>query len=232
MKSFFTLVLLFPVLLFGQDIAIAHGPSADLFDINDLLCINQSNERLPDTATKSEMSTLPSMMGCSGMIIEFDSGAGLIGPENCGGIANGFILLAYSEGLYNQTSVGPGTPISASPPTMHGFSLTRNTDEYSAQFRSLLITGETIPYIELSVYPNAGSANPRQFNRYENCIISSISSGGSSGEDITTENIAFTFTKACYLSNELDFNTGGTILSSTDACVDLSLIDQSTCSCD
>ncbi|MDF1698898.1 MAG: hypothetical protein P1U56_23795 [Saprospiraceae bacterium] len=232
MKSIFTVLMFFPVFLFAQDIAIAHGPSGDVLDINELLFISQSTERLPDTATKSEMSTSSNMMGCLGMLIEFDSGAGLSGPENCGEVSNGFVVLAYSEGFYNVTSVGPGAPISASPPTIQQVSITRNSDGNSAQFRSLVISGETIPYIELFEYPNSGSANPRQVNRYENCIITFISGGGSSGEDLKTENISFAFTKACFTSNELDLNSGGTILSSTEACVDQSLVDQSTCSCD
>ncbi len=106
-------------------------------------------------------------------------------------------MLAYSEGLSALPSVGPGTPISTSPPVVQHVALMKYADGYSAQFKSLLISGETIPFIELSVYAQSALPNPYHFNRYENCIITSISDGGSGGESITTENITFAFTKAC-----------------------------------
>ena len=204
--------------------------SAEKLQMNDPIDINKDNNRLPNTTTNSQMSASPVMGVCSEIVMEVDPSAGLLGPNDCAGVTNGLSLLAYSEGMSAFTSVGPGTPISTTPPAMLAFSLTRFTDGYSAQFRSLLITGTTIPFIEISWNTQGGNPVQTIIIRYEDCIINSISGGASSGEDNPTENITFDFTRACYRYFHLDDsgNQDGQI----DACIDKNLIDQSTCACD
>ena len=228
MKSIFVFIMLFPVLLLGQDIASATNASAESFKIDDFIYNNQVNNRLPNTATKSEMSASAAMMGCFGLIVELDPSAGVSGPQNCSLVTNGIEIDAYSEGLSTTASVGPGTPISAAPPAIQQVSFTRESDVNSAQFRSLLVTGQTIPYIEIFLYTSTSGANPDHYTKYENCIITNIQESGTSLG--FSESITFAFTKACYKSYELD--SGGAIISETAACVDYTLTDQSTCSCD
>jgi type VI protein secretion system component Hcp len=221
--------MLFPVLLFGQDIAMAINDSGEKFDINDFIHINQGNYRFSDTATESEMSASPIMMGCMGLLVDFHSSTGINGPQSCNGVINGLNIDSYSEGLSSSPSVGPGSPIATSPPSVQQVTITRVSDEYSAQLKSLLITGEIIPYIQISQYSDV-SAYPNPFfnHRYEDCIITDLQSSTSAGSP-SNEQITFAFTKACYQSNEL--NMSGGIISQTSACVDQTLTNQTTCSC-
>ena len=234
MKSLFAFIMLYAVLPFGQDIAMTTAGSGAEFEINDPADINQSSVRLPDTPTKFAKSTSPFLMDMcfDKIIIEFPMSTGISGPNTCDGISNGIGVLAYAEGLSCETSVGPGTPISAAPAVLQSVNFTRFTDVYSAEFRSLLITGTTIPYIEISFVKSIMDGTKRQYvlNRYEGCLINSAQSGASGGEENPTENFSFSFTKACYRTFERSFSTGA-IISQNDACVDLTLTDQAGCAC-
>lgn len=221
--------MLFPVLLFGQDIAMAINDSVEKFDINDYIHINQANNRLHDTATASEMSASPIMMGCMGLLIDFHTSAGINGTQSCSNVDNGLEIQSFQEGISSFASVGPGSPIATSPPSMQQVNIVRAADVYSAKIKSLLITGEIIPYIQISKYPNESGPNPIFNYRYENCIITQVSASVGAFE-LPSETITFAFTKACYQSNAL--NMSGSIISQTSACVDQTLTDQTSCTCD
>jgi type VI secretion system secreted protein Hcp len=225
--------MLFPVFLFGQDIAMTPDVSGENFEMNDLIYTTQDNiDHTVSPAKFKKIETALMMDMCGKIVMEVDPSFGITGTNTCPGVTSGTEVLVYSEGLSAVTTVGPGTPISSSPPVLQSVNLTRYTDGFSAQIRSLLITGTTIPYIEITWTTDIKDGTQRELYvyRYENCIINSVSGGGSGGEDRITENVSFAFTKACYRTYVRNFEDG-TIVSQTDACADLTLIDQSTCSC-
>ena len=231
MKSIIILTLLFPVLLIGQDIATETGSTQDKLSMNSIPFSNQDGE--PYSTNWGQPSSSPSaimMENLDNMVVEFAPSSGIVGDANGQGINNGIFIIACYEGVNSEITVGSGMPISSVGIATRDMSFTRYIDGYSAKFRSLMILETVIPYIEVNYlreFPNGFIKE--QIIRFEDCIISSYSGGGSSGENQFTENITFDYTKACYKSFELD-DTGVTLFE-TEACLDKTIADQSTCVC-
>ena len=78
------------------------------------------------------------------------------------------------------------------------------SDENSAQIRSLISNETMIPYIELYYLFEGSEHKIYHIIRYEDCIMSQSNRQVNNTELNSTENISFTFTRACYRS--FDFN--------------------------
>ena len=231
MKSIIILILLFPVLIFGQDIAKETGSSEDNLYTQGVTFTNLDGKLSPNTKHLTSRSGSSIMMdNLDKLIIEVDPSVGLAGPAFGQGINNGIFVLSMSHGMSSAVSVGSGMPISSAGTNPQAVSLVRYVNVNSAKIRSLMILGTVIPYIELHYLKlYSGAFKIYQTIRYEDCLINSYSGGGTGGEDNVTESFSFIFTKACYKSLELDVN--GNQVSQNIACLDRTLSDQSGCAC-
>lgn len=232
MKSLILLLLLLPVLFFNLDIDMENNGNEDKLSMSDVSVENIDNEASPiniDLTSKSESSLAMEMLDY--MVVEFDPSSGISGEANGQGITNGTFVIAMSSSMTSKISVGAGMPISSVGATVQDMNITRYSDINTTKIRSLLILGTVIPYIEvhyLSSY--AGLFKINHTMRYEDCIFTSYSGGASSGENGNiTENISFSFEKACYRSFERD--TNGVETDQSNACIDRTESQQAGCAC-
>lgn len=227
-KIFFTLVI--PFLLSIQDIAMVNFGSDKGLEVSDKtfanlhdIVISNDVEVLSNNSSKVMMDML------APLVIEFDASTGITGEMQGQGINNGVELSAVSESVSSVISVGPGTSISTAGISSNTVACTRTSDVSTTKLRSLMILETVVPSIEVHYLNDAsGIFRITQTIRYENCIISSVSSSGSESSD-PSETFEFSFTKACYRSFER--NGSGTEISQSNACYDQTLSNQSSCAC-
>ena len=112
-------------------------------------------------------------------------------------------VLAWSWGASNS---GAGRRDCASPSTegeearaagvtMQDISMTKFQDATTAQLLGALVQGKVIKKVVLTVVKPKAKDKPLMRITFENVMISSVSMGGSGGEDRFTENLSFSFEK-------------------------------------
>ena len=102
-------------------------------------------------------------------------------------------VLAWSWGMSNTvTDVGGG---SAGKANVQDFTFTKFVDLSTTDIMLNTLTGERIP--EATFVVRKGGSQPLEFLKitFTNVFITSVSTGGSGGEDRLTENVSMTFAK-------------------------------------
>ena len=104
-------------------------------------------------------------------------------------------VLAFSESMSQSGTTHTGGGGSAGKVNVQDLSITKYLDSSSPYIRQKLAEGKTIPTATL-VVRKAGN-DPLIFFKIEltNVLLSSVSTGGSGGEDRLTENITLNFSK-------------------------------------
>jgi len=102
-------------------------------------------------------------------------------------------ILAWSEGLSQSGTTHSGGGGGAGKVNVQDISLTKYLDSASPLLRQYITSGAIIPNATLTV--RTSGENPRVFFRIEmkNILVSSVSTGGSSGENRLSENISLNF---------------------------------------
>ncbi len=104
-------------------------------------------------------------------------------------------VLAWSWGMSNSGSMHSGTGGGAGKANVQDVSFTKYVDSSSAALMLFAMNGKHIPKANL-VVRKAGE-KPLEYLKIEmtDVIVTSLSTGGSGGEDRLTENVALNFAK-------------------------------------
>ena len=109
---------------------------------------------------------------------------------------NGIDVLAWSWGMSQSGTTHTGGGGSAGKANFQDLSLTKYIDTATTALMGSLATGSHIPEVKLTVR-RAGQGQGGQTHYLEitmkNVIVTSLSTGGSGGEDRLTENISLNF---------------------------------------
>ncbi len=130
---------------------------------------------------------------------------------------NGFIgkidVLAWSWGLSQSGSTHMGTGGGAGKVNVQDLSLTKYVDKASPKLALLCCNGKNLAKATLTVQ-KAGETPVKYLTiEMDEFIISSISTGGSGGEDRLTENVTLNFAKVQYAyTPQKDDGTGDTAI--------------------
>jgi len=118
-------------------------------------------------------------------------------------------VLAWSWGVSNSGSTHTGGGGGTGKASFQDISLTKFLDKSSPILMLSTANGKVYPKVELFVHNACGNCDPEtpyfRLN-IENFIVSSISTGGSGGEDRLTENVSLNFSKVdwCYAEQKAD----------------------------
>jgi type VI secretion system secreted protein Hcp len=106
-------------------------------------------------------------------------------------------VLAWSWGMSNSGTTHEGGAGGVGKANVQDFSFTKFIDTSTTDFMLRTLNGEHIPKIEFIVEKPTGGDKPFEFLRitFENVIVTSVSTGGSGGEDRLTENVSLNFQK-------------------------------------
>lgn len=122
--------------------------------------------------------------------------AGVKGESLAPGYKGAIDVLAWSWGVSNASSVQLQTKTSKTSANFQDLSLTKFIDSSSEDLLRLVATGKEVPSAELAVLKGGGDKPfPYLILRFKPVIVSSLSTGGSGGEDKLTENISINFGK-------------------------------------
>jgi type VI secretion system secreted protein Hcp len=105
-------------------------------------------------------------------------------------------VLAWSIGGSNSSTVGYGTGGGAGKASVQDLSITKWVDSSSPVLFQHMCQGTHYPKGELFIY-KAGGEQPLKYMKleFEEMFPTSVSTGGSGGEDRLTENVTFAFGK-------------------------------------
>lgn len=135
------------------------------------------------------------------IFIEFPGTATLAGEtqDKVKGPKGGIDVLAWSWGLSQSGTFHSGSGGGAGKVNVQDLSFTKYVDASSAGFQSACCTGAHIPNATLTV--RKAGTTPLEYIviHMKKILVSSISLGGSGGEDRLTENVTLNFA-------EVDFN--------------------------
>jgi type VI secretion system secreted protein Hcp len=128
-------------------------------------------------------------------------------------------VLAWSFGGSNPSSIGIGTGGGAGRANLQDISLTKYVDAASPGLFQAMCSGKHFPEGTLSIY-KAGGGKPLKYLelKFKEMFPSSVSTGGSGGEDRLTENVTFAFAKVTitYQPQKEDGTSAGNIVGSWD----------------
>ena len=115
-------------------------------------------------------------------------------------------VLAWSWGMSNSGSTHTGPGGSTGTVNIQDLSVTKFLDKSSPFIFLKCANGEHIPSAKLTVRKAGGEKSGVEFFtlEMENMIFSSVSTGGSSGEDRLTENITLNFSKVTWTYTETE----------------------------
>jgi type VI secretion system secreted protein Hcp len=104
-------------------------------------------------------------------------------------------ILAWSWGLSNSGTFHQGEGGGAGKANFQDISVTKYVDKASADLLYSSASGKHIPKAKLTV--RKAGENPLEYLTFEleNILVSSVSTGGSGGEDRLTENVSLNFAK-------------------------------------
>jgi type VI secretion system secreted protein Hcp len=117
---------------------------------------------------------------------------GVKGESLVAGYEGAIDVLAWSWGASNAGSVQVKS--TKTLPSFQDLSLTKYVDRSSEDLLRLLSTGKEVPLAELAVLKGGGDKPfPYLIIRFKPVIVTSVSTGGSGGEDQLTENVTINF---------------------------------------
>ena len=121
-------------------------------------------------------------------------------------------VLAWSWGMSNSGTTHEGGGAGAGKSTVQDFSFTKFVDLSTTDIMLNTLTGEHIP--EATFVVRKAGAEPLEFLKitFKEVIITSVSTGGSGGEDRLTENVSLNFAevKVEYTKQNPDGSKGET----------------------
>jgi type VI secretion system secreted protein Hcp len=142
-----------------------------------------------------------------------------------GVVGQGIQVLAWSWGMSSSSSFSPGTAgFSAGKPNLQDLSFTKYTDATTCSLQTKLLFGGVLPKVELFMLKQTGEAGERvpYFTlTLTNAFITSMSLGGSGGEDRTTENVTLGFQKYELAYKKADAADQKKLVNGGDAAFDL-----------
>ena len=108
-------------------------------------------------------------------------------------------ILAWSWGMSNSGSAHIGGGAGSGKVNVQDLALTKFIDKSSPDLMLFCCNGTHIPKVQLTVR-KAGGDNALEYViiKLEDVLISSVSTGGSGGEDRLTENVHLNFRKVFY----------------------------------
>lgn len=118
---------------------------------------------------------------------------------------NEVVVLAWSWGISNSGTTHIGTGSGAGKANFQDISLTKYSDVASAKLYELTANGQHIKEATLTVRAsNIGNPWIVTTLKMEDILVTSVSLGGSGGEDRLTENITLNFAKFTITNNKVD----------------------------
>jgi len=137
------------------------------------------------------VAPLPAMAAVD-MYLELD---GIQGESVASKYAGAIDVLAWSNGLSNPASFQAGAGGGSGKASFQDMSITKYLDSASPYLLLYTSTGQHIDSATLTVR-RGSETNPLYFKvELKNIIVTSVSSGGSGGEDRLTENISLNFSE-------------------------------------
>lgn len=122
-------------------------------------------------------------------------------------------ILAWSWGESQSGTMHSGGGGGAGKVNMQDLNITKYLDKATSSIMNACATGQHISDIMLTVR-KAGGKSPLEFLKItlNDCLISSVSTGGSGGEDRLTENVSINFAqiKFEYKDQKADGSAGAT----------------------
>ncbi len=104
-------------------------------------------------------------------------------------------VLAWSWGMSQQGTFHTGGGGGAGKVNIQDLSFTKYIDKASAPIQKHCCTGEHIPKVVLLCRKAGGKQEKYIQITLHKCIVTSVSTGGSQGEELLTENITLNFAK-------------------------------------
>jgi type VI secretion system secreted protein Hcp len=121
-------------------------------------------------------------------------------------------VLAWSWGMSNSSTTHAGGGGTAGKVNVQDISLTKYIDKSSPDLMLFTANGKHLSELELLVRAPCADCNSEPYFtlRMTDAIVSSVSTGGSGGEDRLTENVSFNFAKVewCYSAPLKDGSLG------------------------
>lgn len=128
-------------------------------------------------------------------------------------------VLAWSWGMSQAGDTHGGTGGGAGKASIQDLSFTKYFDKASPVIMGACVTGKHIPKAELTIRKAGESPLEYIIITLENILITSVSTGGSQGEDKLTENVTLNFNKyevSYQAQNKSGGKEGGPVKSSYD----------------
>ena len=118
----------------------------------------------------------------------------------------GIDVLAWSEGLSQSGTTHQGSAGGAGRSSVQDLSITKYMDSSSPALRLLVANGQNIDTATLIV--RKSGQNQLEYFRIDlkNIIVTSVSAGGSGGEDRLTENVSLNFSEVTWTYTPSDTN--------------------------
>jgi type VI secretion system secreted protein Hcp len=117
-------------------------------------------------------------------------------------------VLAWSLGGSQSGTASMGGGMGGGKVSMQDFSFTKYTDIVSPKLWGKMCTGEHYDAVEFKARKAGGQAFVYLEIKMDDVIVTSVSTGGSGGEDRTTENVTLNFKKYKIKYNQQS-STGG-----------------------
>jgi type VI secretion system secreted protein Hcp len=129
------------------------------------------------------------------MAIEYHLKIGSIeGESTAAKHTNQIELLSWSWGASNPTNIA-GSGMSAGKVSLSDLSITKQVDKSSPKLLELCVTGKHVDEATLYCSKQTGQKTPDDFLtiKLKEVYVSGFQAGGSSGEDVGTESVKFTY---------------------------------------
>jgi type VI protein secretion system component Hcp len=225
------LILIFPFVLLAQVKTVTTVPAAEM-EVNGIIFSSRGGVKFPDGTIQTTAFVVDGTgmvnAGLSGLVMEFAATSLVEGPATGVGIVKGINISSFQEGVGVAVSLGSGGTGGTSTPSLSEVTISRPSDVNSTQIRKLLLSKAITPYIEVFFLKLVSSQYYAQhIIRYENCIITSLST--SSGGDEPFESVSFAFEKACYRSYQRDGSTN-VVIRQLDTCYNVTT-NVTNCTC-
>jgi type VI secretion system secreted protein Hcp len=104
-------------------------------------------------------------------------------------------VLAWSWGMSQSGTFHLGTGGGSGKASVQDLSFTKYIDSASHALQLACLNGKHIPKCKLTVQKAGEKAVEYILIELENCLVTSVSTGGSGGEDRLTENVTLNFAK-------------------------------------
>jgi type VI secretion system secreted protein Hcp len=144
---------------------------------------------------------------------------GIVGESTRAKFEKQIQIESFSWGASNPSSMGHGTGGAAGTGEVSSFSFTKKTDSSSPKLFEHCVAGEHLPTAVVTLR-KAGGKNPLDYVKYEfeKVFIQSVQWSGPGADDVPTENVQLSFSKAkmTYTPQNDDSTPGAAVVGSWD----------------